>query len=154
MLRPPTPRKAIFLGPVVAPMILVAIMVFAMMPVAMIADASTATHLNVPFHAQETNGCGPATVEMLERYWSARVPSIAQPDESKLRAALPVTKDQGTLLSDMRDYLETRGYQAFTLRASATDLSEQIAKGRVPIIALKNKSGADLHYVLVTGLDQ
>jgi predicted double-glycine peptidase len=113
-----------------------------------------AAPLKVPFHRQETNGCGPASVEMVQAYWSTQQAGVAAPAESELHASLPVTGNQGTLLSDMRRYLNSRGYHAFTTQADPTDLTRQIAKGRVPIVALKIKSGTDLHYVVVTGLDQ
>jgi ABC-type bacteriocin/lantibiotic exporter with double-glycine peptidase domain len=118
--------------------------------------AMDATPLKVPFHRQETNGCGPASVEMLQGYWSAHRAGLAQPPESELHASLPVSENQGTLLSDMRRYLDSKGYHAFTIQADPTDLTRQISKGRVPIVALKSKAkaNADLHYVVVTGLDQ
>src|SRR5689334_6100084 len=118
------------------------------------AAAMDAAPLKVPFHRQETNGCGPASVAMLQAYWSAHTPGLAEDSESELHASLPVTAKQGTLLSDMRRYLDSRGYHAFTFQAGPADLTRQISRGRVPIIALKNKAGADLHYVVVTGLDQ
>lgn len=116
--------------------------------------ALDAAPLPVPFHHQETNGCGPASIEMLQGYWSARKAGLTETSESELHASLPVTEKQGTLLLDMRRYLDSKGYYAFTIRANLSDLARQISKGRVPIVALKNKAGADLHYVVVTGLDQ
>jgi len=112
-----------------------------------------AAPLKVPFHRQETNGCGPASVAMLQDYWSAHTAGLAPAAESELHSSLPVTGLQGTLLSDMRRYLDTREYHAFTFQAATSDLTRQISKGRVPIVALKNKASADLHYVVVTGLD-
>jgi ABC-type bacteriocin/lantibiotic exporter with double-glycine peptidase domain len=116
--------------------------------------AMGAAPLDVPFRRQATNGCGPASVAMLQRYWSAQNTGVAPPAESELHASLPVTESQGTLLVDMRRYLDSKGYYAFTIQADPTDLTRQISKGRVPIVALKNKAHADLHYVVVTGLDQ
>jgi len=116
--------------------------------------AMDAAPLEVPFHHQETNGCGPASVAMVQGYWFAHVSGLAQPVESELHASLPVTENDGTLLSDMRRYLDSKGYYVFTIQADPTDLTRQISKGRVPIVALKNKGNADLHYVVVTGLDQ
>ena len=119
-----------------------------------VAVAMDAAPLKVPFHRQETNGCGPASVAMLQAYWSAHTAGLAPTAESELHASLPVTENQGTLLSDMRRYLESKGYHAFTFQAGPTDLTRQISKGRVPIVALKNKASDDLHYVVVRGLDQ
>lgn len=116
--------------------------------------AMEAAPLNVPFHRQKTNGCGPASIAMLQMYWSAHRAGLSQPAESELRARLPVTESQGTLLSDMRRYLDSRGYHSFTIQADPTDLTLQTSKGRVPIVALKRKDNTDLHYVVVTGLDQ
>jgi len=117
------------------------------------AAARDAAPLKVPFHRQETNGCGPASVAMLQDYWAAHTAGFAPAAESELHSSLPVTGRQGTLLSDMRRYLDTREYHAFTFQAAPSDLTRQISKGRVPIVALKNKASADLHYVVVTGLD-
>lgn len=116
--------------------------------------AAEAAHLTVPFQRQETNGCGPASIAMLQGYWSARTSGLDQTSGSDLHASLPVTENQGTLLSDMRNYLDSRGYHAFTIQADSSDLSHQISKGRALIVALKSKENADLHYVVVTGLDQ
>lgn len=118
------------------------------------AAAVDAAPLKVPFHRQETNGCGPASVAMLQAYWSAHKAGLAPTAESELHASLPVTENQGTLLSDMRRYLDSKGYHAFTFQAAPTDLTRQLSKGRVPIVALKNKASGNLHYVVVTGLDR
>lgn len=91
---------------------------------------------------------------MVQRYWSAHRAGLDQPKKSELHASLPVTENQGTLLSDMRRYLDSKGYYAFTIQADPTDLTHQISKGRVPIVAVKNKANTDMHYVVVTGLDQ
>ncbi len=116
--------------------------------------AMDAPPLKVPFYRQETNGCGPASIAMLQGYWSALTASLAPPSESELHASLPVTQNQGTLLSDMRRYLDSKGYHAFTIQADSTDLTRQISKGRVLIVALKNKTNTDLHYAVITGLDR
>ena len=115
---------------------------------------SEAAPLTVPFQRQETNGCGPASIAMLQGYWSGHTRGLDQTSGSDLHASLPVTESQGTLLSDMRRFLDSRGYHAFTIQADSSDLSHQISKGRALIVALKNKENADLHYVVVTGLDQ
>jgi predicted double-glycine peptidase len=116
--------------------------------------AKEAAPLTVPFQRQETNGCGPASIAMLQGYWSAHTSGLGQISGSDLHASLPVTDNQGTLLSDMRRYLDSRGYHAFTIQADSSDLTRHISKGRVLIVGLKNKDNADLHYVVVTGLDQ
>ena len=115
--------------------------------------AAGAIPLKVPFHHQETNGCGPASIEMVEMYWSARRAGVSQPSQSEFHTTLPVT-NQGTLLLDMRQYLVSEGYYAFTIQGDAADLGRQVSKGRAPIVALKVNPNADLHYVVVTGLDQ
>jgi predicted double-glycine peptidase len=114
--------------------------------------ATETTSLQVPFQRQETNGCGPASIEMLQGYWSA-LSGLDQTSGSDLHRRLPVTENQGTLLSDMRHYLDSSGYYAFTIQADSSDLTRQLSKGRPLIVALKNKDNADLHYVVVTGLD-
>lgn len=116
--------------------------------------ALNTAHLEVPFLHQEENGCGPTSIAMVESYWSARYPGVPPPAKAALAASLPVSDDQGTLLSDMRRYFESDGYRAFTIRAFSRDLMEQIAKGRAPIVGVKRKEDADLHYVVVTGIDE
>jgi ABC-type bacteriocin/lantibiotic exporter with double-glycine peptidase domain len=91
---------------------------------------------------------------MLQEYWSAHKGRVAPTADSEVHASLPVTESQGTLLSDMRRYLDSKGYHAFTFQAAPSDLTRQLSKGRVPIVALKNKASGDLHYVVVTGLDR
>ena len=116
--------------------------------------ALNAAPLRVPFQRQKTNGCGPASIAMLQGYWSAHANGLGQTSESELHASLPVTENQGTLLSDMRRYLDSKGYHAFTIQADSSDVTRQTSKGRVLIVALKIKANADLHFVVVTGLDQ
>lgn len=116
--------------------------------------AMQAAPLNVPFHRQKTNGCGPASVAMLQRYWSTQGAGTTELVEFELNAGLTVSENRGTLLSDMRRYLDSKGYHAFTIQADSADLTRQISKGRVPIVALKHKASANLHYAVVTGLDE
>lgn len=117
-------------------------------------SAESTARIDVPFHHQEKNGCGPASLKMLQGYWSAQQPGLVPPLAANADAALAVSSEQGALLSDMRQYLNSNGFHAFTIQASPTDLAEQLSKGRVPIVVLRNNPNADLHYVVVTGLDE
>ena len=117
--------------------------------------ATDSAPLKVPFIHQETNGCGPATVKMVQAYCLAQGDSVAPTTRPDASANLLVNEEQGVLLSDMRGFWDSSGYYAFTIQGDSADLAHQISKGRVVIVALKKKgSTADLHYVVVAGLDQ
>ena len=129
-----------------------ALLLFVLLGLAPAAFAQTIP-LNVPFVHQGKNGCGPASISMIEAYWNASQAPLA-PSARAAVPRLPASPDEGTSLADMRRYLDSSGYHAFTLHASMSDLHQQIAKGRAPIVALELKRGAgkSLHYVVVTGI--
>lgn len=113
--------------------------------------------LNVPFVHQARNGCGAASIAMLEAYWNAsQSPAVPSP-QAEVMANLSATQEEGTSLAEMRRYLNSNGYHAFTLHGSMADLERQVSKGRALIVLLEAKRGGkdlhhkDLHYVVVTG---
>jgi ABC-type bacteriocin/lantibiotic exporter with double-glycine peptidase domain len=92
---------------------------------------STDQHIieNMPFYAQETYQCGPASLAGVLNYW--RVP--AKPDD--------IAKDifsenaRGTLSIDMVIYAQKKGLFALQYKGSLDDLKENIDAG-YPIIVL------------------
>ena len=112
--------------------------------------------LDVPLVHQQRNGCGPASLQMIEAYWNANRALRPPSAPAQSAASLPATPEGGTSLADMRRYLDANGYHAFTMQASMADLQQQIAKGRALIVTLEMKrgTGKGLHYVVVTGFDE
>ncbi|MEQ1886743.1 MAG: C39 family peptidase [Bryobacteraceae bacterium] len=112
--------------------------------------------LAVPFVHQEKNGCGPATIMMLEAYWTAQGNPETPTSGRQTLQSLSATVTEGTALGDMRRYLDSHGYHAFTIRTSAQDLTRQLSKGRAIIVPLElnHSASVSLHYVVVTGIDE
>lgn len=105
--------------------------------------------LDVPFFAQEKNGCGAASVAMVAHYWGGRTatpPSPAQVYQQLYRA-----DRHGVPLADMKRYLEDHGYRAFTVRGEWADLESHLSKGRPVIVGLKPKRSKGLHFAVLTG---
>ena len=110
--------------------------------------------LDVPFVAQETNGCGAATIAMVMQYWQQQ-PGVAQSansDAGQIQRRLYSEEDHGILASDMERYFTQSGYRTFSFRGEWPDLKQHLEKGRPLIVALKPADGP-LHYVVVAGLD-
>ncbi len=111
--------------------------------------------LEVPLFPQNRNGCGAASTAMVLHYWSARYPGLKLPGPSvsEVYRQLYVTEVRGVPLSDMQSYFEARGFHSFAFRAAWPDLEEHLSKGRPLIAGLKKNPAADLHYVVVTGVE-
>lgn len=111
--------------------------------------------LEVPFVRQEKNGCGAASVAMVAHYWARQYPSLeltsAHPAE--VYEELYSTDVGGIRLSDMKRYLQDRGFHAFTLRASWADLDNHLSKQRPLIVCLKKGPKAAMHYAVVVGME-
>lgn len=54
----------------------------------------------------------------------------------------------------MKDFLTEQGFHAFTLRASAEQVEEQLRKRRPVIVGFGHGSASDLHFVVVSGFDR
>ena len=110
--------------------------------------------LEVPFVRQEKRGCGAASAAMVAQYWSRQYPALgitnADPREACRELHSPETG--GIRLSNMRRYLDDRGFHAFTLRASWADLHYHLSRQRPLIVCLKKRSQAEMHYVVVVGI--
>jgi ABC-type bacteriocin/lantibiotic exporter with double-glycine peptidase domain len=112
--------------------------------------------LDVPFVAQEENGCGAACVAMVMKYWRDRTVATAPlPSDSDIYAALSPDPRGGTRASDLVRYLTERGFQAFAFAGTWDDLEQHLRKGRPLIAGLKKGSGAvPFHFVVIAGLDR
>ena len=109
--------------------------------------------LDVPFVKQERNGCGAASVAMVMKYWQRQQGEVPDADAETIQRALYSQRAHGIYASDLESYFASHGFRAFAFKAQWEDLKTQLEKGRPLIVALKPVSGAELHYVVVVGLD-
>lgn len=119
------------------------------------AGASAGVWLDVPFVKQQKDGCGAASIAMVMQYWSKQQGLAPGPhaDATTIQQELYSPKAHGIYASDVRRYLQSRGYRTFVLHGDWDVLQENLSKGRPLIVALKPSSGAELHYLVVAGLD-
>jgi ABC-type bacteriocin/lantibiotic exporter with double-glycine peptidase domain len=112
--------------------------------------------LDVPFVAQEKNGCGSASLSMVMKYWfrtQGKVPG-ERADASKIQEILYLEKAKGIFASDMTRYLEENGFRTFPFKGSLADVREHLSKGRPLIVALMpSERKGSRHYVVVVGLN-
>lgn len=119
------------------------------------ASAASVTPLELPFHRQQKNGCGAASVAMVMHYWEAQ-PSHsleASPAAKDVYAALYQPELNGIPLAEMKRYLEGNGLRAFTLRGRWTDVEQHLAKGRPLVVGMKSGQNKPIHFVVLTGVD-
>jgi ABC-type bacteriocin/lantibiotic exporter with double-glycine peptidase domain len=112
--------------------------------------------LDVPFVAQQKDGCGAACIAMVMQYWERHQGQPAQPqaDSAQIYKSVYTRDAHGTYASAMLRYLQQNGYRAFAFAGQDADLERELAQGRPLIAALKPGPGSTLHYVVVAGLDQ
>jgi predicted double-glycine peptidase len=122
---------------------------------ALTAAAVCAPPLDVPFFRQQKNGCGAASVAMVMHYWSTRTPGaqVSAPDPALVYRDLYKPEENAILLTDMRRYLEDRGFQAFTLRGKWSDVVQHLDRGRPLIAALKPGNAKTMHFAVISGFD-
>jgi ABC-type bacteriocin/lantibiotic exporter with double-glycine peptidase domain len=108
--------------------------------------------LDVPFVRQEKNGCGAASIAMVMQYWQGHQGKLPSVDAEQIQRALYSPRAHGIYASDMKRFLQQHGFRTFAFTGEWEDLKEQLEKGRPLIVALK-LGHADLHYVVVTGVD-
>ncbi len=116
--------------------------------------ATSGQWLDVPFVAQGSGGCGPASADMVAEYWTAR--DGLKPDRRSSTPApshfLTADPEKGVSGSALARSLKEAGYRTFVFRGEEADLEHHISRGR-PLIACLS-SGADLsHFVVVVGVD-
>ncbi len=109
--------------------------------------------LDVPFYAQEENGCGAASVAMVMEYWENYRPELrmAVPAPQLVYEVLYRPEQKGIQLAAMKRYLEGRGFRVFTLHGEWADVGKQLAKGRPIIAGLRAGRNKPVHFVVVTG---
>lgn len=108
--------------------------------------------LDPPLIQQVNEGCGAASLAMILSYWT---PDGADPPSgARIYAELSEAGVDGIRLARMKDFLTEQGFHAFTLRASAEQVEEQLRKRRPVIVGFGHGSASDLHFVVVSGFDR
>lgn len=112
--------------------------------------------LDVPFVAQQKDGCGAAGIAMVMQYWEQHEGRIVQPEAEPARIlrTLYTPAVHGIYASAMVGYFQQNGYRAFAFAGQPADLATQLSKGRPLLVALKLGADASLHYDVVAGLDE
>lgn len=92
---------------------------------------------------------------MVMTYWAAQqhLPEDPSSDVNQIQRLLYSRKDHGIQASAMVQYFTEHGYKAFALNGNWSDLEHHLGKGRPLIAALKPQGQADLHYVVIDGID-
>lgn len=117
---------------------------------------STSVWLDVPFVAQEKDGCGAAVIAMVVQYWQRQLPhqQDAIADAGQIQRALYSSRAHGIYASDLQHYLDDHGFRTFAVKGDWDLLRQHLEKGRPLIVALKPAKGEpSLHYVVVAGID-
>jgi ABC-type bacteriocin/lantibiotic exporter with double-glycine peptidase domain len=90
---------------------------------------------------------------MVIQYWQRKQGRTATANADDILQALYSRRARGIYASDMEQYLKKHGFRTFALRGEWSDLKDHLEKGRPLIVALKITPD-DMHYVVVTGMDQ
>ena len=112
--------------------------------------------LDVPFVAQERNGCGAACIAMVTAYW-ARSGSVLPPERGnadEILRRLYSAEHSGIRARDLESYLRDSGFRTYAFAGDWSDLVRHIAKGR-PLIVCTREGGSrsPAHYMIVAGID-
>ena len=122
----------------------------------LVAASPPGVWLDVPFVAQQKDGCGAASIAMVMQYWAHQQNAAADdsPALAEIQQALYSPQAHGIYASAMEHYFQALGYRTFAFRGGWDDLKQHLEKGRPLIVALKPGGGkTPLHYVVVAGLD-
>jgi len=117
------------------------------------AAGASGVWLDVPFVQQEKNGCGAASIAMVMQYWQHQQGKPPSANAEQIQRILYSSKGHGIYASDLEGYFQQSGFRTFAFRGEWNDLKDHLEKGRPLMVALKPGRGAQLHYVVVTGVD-
>jgi ABC-type bacteriocin/lantibiotic exporter with double-glycine peptidase domain len=109
--------------------------------------AVDAVWLDVPFIAQEKNGCGSAALAMTMRYWGKPADAV------RIQRALYSPAEKGIPATAIRRYLEDRGFEAHVFRGEWQDLRHHLSRGRPLIVCFRPSRKSALHYAVAAGAD-
>lgn len=117
--------------------------------------AADGAWIDVPFVAQQGEGCGAASIAMVMQYWERKRDQGFHPESgyTTIDRALYSRTAHGIYASAMERYLRKNGYTVFTFAGQTDDLAQHVAKGRPLIAALEPGTGQPLHFVVVAGVD-
>jgi predicted double-glycine peptidase len=117
--------------------------------------AASGAWIDVPFVAQQGEGCGAASIAMVMQYWDRQRGQAFQPESgyTTIDRALYSRTAHGVYASAMERYFRKNGYQTFAFAGQTADLAQHVSKGRPLIAALEPGSGQPLHFVVVAGVD-
>jgi hypothetical protein len=92
---------------------------------------------------------------MVMEYWDAQQHRPAQDSSqvAEIQRLLYSPRDHGITASAMARYFTDHGYRAFPLNGTWDDLDQHLRKGRPLIAALRPPGQAELHYVVIAGID-
>lgn len=121
------------------------------------ASTPPAVWIDVPFVAQTTkDGCGPAVISMVERYWSNQLGQAVsdRSDPKQIQDILPSPHNGGLAASEMENYFRSAGYAVYAFRGDWNELKHHVDAGRPLIVSLKPSGPlGPLHYAVVVGID-
>jgi ABC-type bacteriocin/lantibiotic exporter with double-glycine peptidase domain len=109
--------------------------------------ATDAIWLDVPYIAQEKNGCGSAALAMTIRYWGKHA------DAARIQRELYSPAEKGTPATGLVRYLEDHGFDAHVFRGEWQDLQHHLSQGRPLIVCFKPSRRSALHYAVAAGAD-
>jgi ABC-type bacteriocin/lantibiotic exporter with double-glycine peptidase domain len=121
----------------------------------LIAAGPAGIWLDVPFIAQEKDGCGAASIAMVMQYWLRQQGRSVgnEADVAQIQRALYSRQAHGIYASQMERYFQDNGFQVFAISGDWADIQQHLEKGRPLIVALKPSGRVPLHYVVIAGLD-
>jgi ABC-type bacteriocin/lantibiotic exporter with double-glycine peptidase domain len=112
--------------------------------------------IDVPFVAQQEEGCGAAALSMLIQYWESQGYSYDEnaSDPIRIMQLLYSKKDHGIPARNFKNYLQHQGFRTFEFTGKWDDLAHHLEKGRPLIVSVEASGKRDrFHYLLVTGID-
>ena len=121
-----------------------------------LAGATPALWIDVPFIAQSKNGCGSAAIAMVMDYWNQKAGQVpvGVAGAAQIQQALYSPKEEGIPARAMQLYFEDSDYRAFAFAGDWSALEHHLSRGRPLIVALKGSGPrGPLHYVVVVGID-
>jgi predicted double-glycine peptidase len=120
-----------------------------------VASFGAAAPLDVPFVRQVGAGCGSAAIAMVMQYWTRLQPGLdsVAADAERIDRELPATPN-GLYGRELKQYLESHGFEAFAFNGELSDLRTHLSKGRPVLVCLGMRGPhAPLHFVVVTGIE-
>ena len=119
------------------------------------ASGQAGTWLDVPFVAQQKDGCGAAVISMVMQYWQLQqgVSETSSARPEIILHELYSSSSRGIRMKAMVGYFQKYGFRAFDFVGQWHDFSLELQKGRPLIVALKPEGSESLHYVVVVGVD-